>query len=345
VTEAKPGRRLSASDLNVTRVGGTIILAIVAIWVILQFKDSPVSMIQVTIDGILLGGLYALIALGYTMVYGIIELINFAHGDVFMLGGVFCAWLLTSVLGFDHPSVGAWIALLFTLVAAVAVIGLLNVSIEFLAYRKLRNAPKLTPLITAVGVSFILQNIGLFKNGSTPAPQPQLISTGTLDIGDISIQYASLVTFAMTIPLLLLLRWLVTSTRQGKAMRAVAQDPDASRLMGIDVNRTISFTFLIAGGMAGAAGLMYVETVGVTRYDAGFQLGLIAFTAAVLGGVGNLTGAVVGGLLIGLIQSYNDGAPNGPGQQWSQTTVFLILIVLIVFRPSGLFGSPTTEKV
>ncbi len=338
-------RRSPFAGIGVSQAGQGVLVGLLALWLLWEFGHAPAQMTQVTINGILLGGLYALIALGYTMVYGIIELINFAHGDLFMLAGVLSAKLLTDVMGFETASVGSWLAVAFTLVVVVIAAASTNVTIEFLAYRRLRNAPKLTPLITAVGVSFILQNLGNNWNGSAPKPQPQLISDGNLSIGSIDIPWASVVVFLITIPLLLLLRWLVTQTRQGKAMRATAQDPDTSRLMGIDVNRTISFTFAIAGGMAGAAGLMFVETVGVTRYDAGFQLGLIAFTAAVLGGVGNLTGAVVGGLLIGVIQAWNDGAPNGFGQEWSQTVVFSVLILLIVFRPAGLFGTSTTEKV
>jgi branched-chain amino acid transport system permease protein len=153
------------------------------------------------------------------------------------------------------------------------------------------------------------------------------------------------VVIAVTVPLLLLLTWIVTSTKQGKAMRATAQDQDAARLMGINVNRTISFTFLVGGALAGAAGLMYQQVVGTTQFNLGFQLGLIAFTSAVLGGIGNLTGAVLGGVLIGLIQGLNDGAPLGLGQQWSQSVVFTILIVLMVFRPSGLLGQTVGEKV
>jgi branched-chain amino acid transport system permease protein len=262
-----------------------------------------------------------------------------------MLAGVFCAWFLTDTLGFTHLTPASRAAVILTLVVVAIVTAVLNVTIEFLAYRKLRNAPKLTPLITAVGVSFILQNLGLHWNGSAPKSQPALLADGNLTIGSLSFAWAQIIVFALTIPLLVLLSYIVTKTRQGKAMRATAQDPDASRLMGIDVNRTISFTFAIAGALAGAGGLFYVETVGVTRYDAGFQFGLIAFTAAVLGGVGNLTGAVVGGILIGVIQGWNDGAPHGLGQKWSQSVVFTILILLMVFKPSGLFGTATTEKV
>ena len=171
-----------------------------------------------------------------------------------------------------------------------------------------------------------------------------MLPDGGITIGDVQIDWNFLVVLAFTVPLLLLMTYIVQRTRQGKAMRATAQDQDAARLMGINVNRTISFTFALGGALAGAAGLLYQQTVGTTRYNLGFQLGLIAFTAAVLGGIGNLTGAVLGGVLIGLIQGLNDGLPR-LGQNWSQTVVFTILILLMVFKPEGILGRPTTEKV
>jgi branched-chain amino acid transport system permease protein len=213
------------------------------------------------------------------------------------------------------------------------------------AYRRLRRAPKLAPLITAVGISFIFQWLGLKLNGSTQKSWPKVIPDGGIQLGSVVIDWSTIVVIAVTIPLLLGLSYIVQRTRQGKAMRATAQDQDAARLMGINVNRTISFVFALGGAMAGAAGLLYLETFGTTRYDAGFQLGLIAFTAAVLGGIGNLQGAVLGGVLIGLIQGFNDGLPYGFGQKWSQTVVFTILILLMVFKPEGILGKPTIEKV
>jgi branched-chain amino acid transport system permease protein len=220
-----------------------------------------------------------------------------------------------------------------------------NVLIERLAYRRLRNAPRLAPLITAVGMSFLLNFIGLKWNGSTPRQWPTVIPSGDIYIGEIRISLITLWLFLIGLPLLLALNYLVTNTKQGKAMRATSQDKDASTLMGINVNKTIAFTFALGGAMAGAAGLLYQQSIGTTNYNLGFQLGLIAFTSAVLGGIGNLWGAVVGGLLIGLIQGLNDGLPIAFGQQWSQSVVFTILIIILVFKPAGLLGKVTTEKV
>ncbi len=335
------GRRLTF-----TSVAGTAIVVLLGIWLLWNFIDAPEQVIQVTIQGLSFGSLYALIALGYTLVYGIIELINFAHGDLFMLGAVFGAVMIADVFGQTSSGPAGWGAFAASFLLAMAFCALINLLSERLAYRRLRNAPKLAPLITAVGMSFIFQNIGNLWNGSAPKSRNPVLPTGSIEITDtINIPYIYLIVILITIPLLAALSYIVQRTRAGKAMRATAQDPDASRLMGIDVNRVIAFTFALGGAMAGAAGVMYVEMTGTTRYDAGFQLGLIAFTAAVLGGVGNLTGAVLGGVLIGLIQGLNDGAPHGLGQEWSQTVVFTVLIGLMVFRPQGLLGKPITEKV
>lgn len=322
-----------------------LILGLVALVLVINGVHAPAQFFSAAVQGLSNGALYALIALGYTLVYGIIELINFAHGDLFMLGTLFSAFLLTTVAGQDHATPLAMGLFLVTLVAVMVFCGGVNVAIEFLAYRRLRRAPKLAPLITAVGVSFILQFVGLRWNGSKPKQWPTVLPKSGLEIGGVRIGYNLLVVIAVTVPVLLALRWVVTSTRAGKAMRAVAQDQDAARLMGIDVNRTIAFTFAIGGALAGAAGLMYQQVIGTTNYNLGYQLGLIAFTAAVLGGIGNLTGAVVGGVLIGVIQGLNDGLPYAFGQQWSQTVVFSVLILLMVFRPVGLFGSNVGEKV
>jgi branched-chain amino acid transport system permease protein len=325
-------------------IGGWLVVVAVGIWMLDKFIQSPSQFFSSAIEGLSNGTLYALIALGYTLVYGIIELINFAHGDLFMLGTIFSAWILTSLLNQDTESLAGWIGLIVTLFAVMALCAAINVTIEFLAYRRLRRAPKLAPLITAVGMSFILQQIGLVLNGSTPKQHPSVLPDGGLTIGNVQIAYAFLIVLAFTVPILLAMTYLVQRTRQGKAMRATAQDQDAARLMGINVNRTISFTFALGGALAGAAGLMYEQTVGTTAFNLGQQLGLIAFTAAVLGGIGNLTGAVLGGVIIGLIQGLNDGLPL-LGQRWSQTVVFTVLILLMVFKPEGILGRPTTEKV
>jgi branched-chain amino acid transport system permease protein len=327
------------------RTLGFILLGLVFVWLVANLLASPTQFFNSLLFGIGNGALYALIALGYTLVYGIIELINFAHGDLFMLSTVFSGFMMVYWLGADSPSAQNWGFMLLTLVAAMAFGAIVNVVIERVAYRRLRRAPKLAALITAVGMSFILQWVGLRWNGSAPRLWPTVVPEGGIEFGEVTLRYTTILVVAFTIPVLLLLTYVVQRTKQGRAMRATAQDQDAARLMGINVDRTIAFTFALGGAMAGAAGLLYLEAVGTTRYDAGFQLGLIAFTAAVLGGIGNLAGAVLGGLLIGIIQGLNDGAPFGFGQQWSQTVVFSILILVMVFRPTGILGQPTVEKV
>jgi len=323
-----------------------VVLGIAALAVVVAFIDGPTTFMQVLVIGLSNGALYALIALGYTMVYGIIELINFAHGDLVMIGSVAAAILLEERLGQTTSSPEGWFWLAVVGVIVMGLCGLFNATIEKLAYRRLRNAPKLAPLITAVGVSFILQNIGILTNGSAPHSRSSVLPQGSITIGSIEIRIKYIVVIAVTIPLLLLMTWIVQKTRVGKAMRATAQDRDASQLMGINVDKMISYVFILGGSLAGAAGTMFVQVNSQTRYDAGFRLGLIAFTAAVLGGVGNLLGAVIGGVLIGVIQSLNDsGLGWFPGQKWTQTVLFGILIMMIIFRPGGIFGKHQQEKV
>jgi branched-chain amino acid transport system permease protein len=330
---------------KVERGIGIAILVGVTAWLVWNFLAGPVQFVNVGLAGLRLGAIYALIALGYTLVYGIIELINFAHGDLFMLGSVFSSIILVTWLGAGTGGLGNWGLMIFVLVIVMILCAGINVGAERIAYRRLRRAPKLAPLITAVGISFIFQWFGLKLNGSSQKSWPKVIPDGGIALGPVTIPYSTIVVILVTVPLLLGLSYIVQRTRQGKAMRATAQDQDAARLMGINVDRTISFTFALGGAMAGAAGLLFLETFGSTRYDAGFQLGLIAFTAAVLGGIGNLQGAVLGGVLIGLIQGFNDGLPYGFGQKWSQSVVFAILILLMVFKPEGILGKPTIEKV
>jgi len=337
--------RSEARRRVVERVAAVLFSTLGAIWLGANLIKSPAQFFQAAIGGLSNGALYALIALGYTIVYGIIELINFAHGDLFMLGGVFSAYFISVWFGQTKSSPKGWLIFVVCLFLVMTFTATINVAIERFAYRRLRRAPKLAPLITAVGMSFILQFIGLTWNGSGPKNWNSVLPGGAINISGVKIYYVTLILFAVTIPLLLLLTYIVSKTRQGKAMRATAQDQDAARLMGIDVNRTISFTFAIGGALAGAAGLLYVETIGTTSYNLGYQLGLIAFTSAVLGGIGNLTGAVLGAVLIGLIQGLNDGLPIGLGQQWSQTVVFSILIMLMVFKPAGILGKQVIEKV
>jgi branched-chain amino acid transport system permease protein len=321
-----------------------VFIALVAVWLLVNFIKSPSHWFDLFLVGLTLGMVYALIALGYSLVYGILELINFAHGDVFMLG----AMLTTSMVAWfgltESGSVIVWIIPMLLLAAAFT--GLINVTIESVAYRPLRGAPRLAPLITAIGVSFILQNVGLRWKGPAPVSiRDDILPTGKIfTIGEADFGWDQLIVFAVTIPTLILLVWLVQKTKQGKAMRAVAQDKDAAAMMGIDVNRTISFTFLIAGLLAGFAGVCYTLFVTNVQFDTGFRLGLFAFTAAVLGGIGNLPGAVLGAICIGLIEQFNNGLEwHTPGTDWTNSLIFAVLILILVFRPEGLLGERTPE--
>ena len=295
------------------------------------------------VDGLSNGAIWALVALGYTLVYGIIELINFAHGDVFMLGSLVSAGFfgtigLTAATGTGGLVIGLLVTLLLAMVACAA----LNVMIERVGYRPLRTAPRLAPLITAVGFSFILQNVGVLWIGGSPEGIPDLIDAQKefVDIAGVSISQGDLLAVAATIPLVLLLTTFIAQSRLGRAMRATAQDPEAARLMGINVDTTISATFLLGGLMAGAAGLIYALYQTTIWFFQGFRAGLIAFTAAVMVGIGNLHGAVQGGFIIGIIQQISD---NRIGGEWTPAIVFSYLVLIMVFRPQGLLGEETRE--
>jgi branched-chain amino acid transport system permease protein len=326
---------------------GWFFVAALLFWLGVNLVKTPADFFSIALEGLTLGLVYGLVALGYSLVYGILELINFAHGDVFMLGSWMCLAVAVNKLGLDESSSGAMVVggLLITLVACMAFCGILNASIERVAYRPLRNAPRLAPLITAIGMSFILQDVGLNRLGPAPVSIPNILPNGVaFEIGGNPYRWSSMIVALSTIPVLVLLVWLVQRTRQGKAMRATAQDQEAAAMMGINVNRTISFTFLIAGSLAGVAGLLYALYSTNIQYDQGFTLGLIAFTAAVLGGIGNLPGAVLGAIIIGLIQQFNEGLSwHAPGSDWTQSIVFAILILILVFRPEGLLGERTPE--
>jgi branched-chain amino acid transport system permease protein len=301
--------------------------------------------IQQTVNALSIGAIYALIALGYTMVYGIIELINFAHGDIFMVGAFASIIFLGGIMGqtgqVDNLPFLALLligALLFTM----PLIGLLNVAIERLVYRPLRNAPRLAPLITAIGVSFILQNIALVVAGSGDRASPQVFPLGAqLNLFGASISVLSIFIFVLSLGLMLALQAFVTRSRLGRAMRATAQDREAAALMGVDMNQTIALTFLLGGILAAAAGVVWGLRFGYVRQDLGLNAGLKAFTSAVLGGIGNINGAVLGGFFIGFVENF---ASSVGQSRWSQFLVFLVLTLVLIFKPSGLFGQQTGDR-
>jgi branched-chain amino acid transport system permease protein len=315
-----------------------------------------ITVVQQILLGLTNGMVFALIALGYTMVYGILELINFAHGDLFMLAS-FLALTLVGALGLTHAS-GAMLA--FGLVAIVVICALfgagLNWSVDRVVYKPLRNAPKLAPLVSAIGVSFMFMNLGLFWGGlpldvfaggvaaAAPKSFPELLPNINLlgETARLRITPKDLLVIFSSLAVMVSLFLFVSRTKLGKAMRATAQNPTAARLMGIDVDRVIGSTFLIGGGLAGFAAVIYSIYINTINYQMGYQNGLYAFTAAVLGGIGNIPGAVLGGLVIGLVRAFSD---QYIGAQWQPAVLFGMLIVILVFRPAGLLGSTVREKV
>jgi branched-chain amino acid transport system permease protein len=295
--------------------------------------------------GITTGAMYALVALGYTLVYGIIELINFAHGDVFMWSTVII-FLVVQRLGISSPPGGLALVglLLLLLVIGMAVSAFLNWGIERVAYRRLRKAPRLAPLIAAIGASFILQTVMELWQGPNFTAFPTIFPTGSFLIFGARVTYLDIFIVLLAVALMYGLSRFINTSKLGRAMRATAQDPEAAALMGVNINQTIALTFLLGGALAGAAGLVYDMYIGQVWFLTGFQLGLIAFTAAVLGGIGNIYGAVLGGFLIGLIDSLSiQYLPDGFA--WSLAVVFAILVLILVFRPSGLLGQRVPDKV
>jgi branched-chain amino acid transport system permease protein len=301
------------------------------------------------VNGVTIGSVYALIALGYTMVYGVLKLLNFAHGDVYMVGAYIGYFVLNALGSPLMPVLPLVPLILLAFAASMAGCGALGVAIERFAYRPLRNAPRIAPLITAIGVSFFLQQTAVLLWGANPRQYNMfLLHNGELfnsiTIGNFSIQYVQLVVIVSTIALMVALSLFVSRTRTGKAMRAVSFDAEASSMMGIDVDRVIAVTFLIGSALAGAAGVMtgLVYPSGSLNPYMGFGAGLKAFTAAVVGGIGNIGGAVLGGLLIGLLETFTVAYLSSA---FSDLILFSVLIVFMLFRSTGIRGTPVLQKV
>jgi branched-chain amino acid transport system permease protein len=315
----------------------------VDVWVA---SEPSAGFLQFLLLGLVIGSLYALIALGYTMVYGIIELINFAHGDLFMLGSFVALGVAIWPMGVtsaDAPTGAIVATVALMLLVTPLFCALLNVTVDRVVYRPLRQSPKLTVIVSAIGVSFIFMNIGLLWRGATPVKFPDLISDVNLLEGTgLRFTWKDFLVVAVTVPTMIALTVFVRYTTLGKAMRATAQNPVAAQLMGINVHRVIAVTFALGGALAGVASVIYGLYIKAVDYQMGFQNGLYAFTAAVLGGVGNIPGAVLGGLLIGVVGELSKAYL---GAKWSEAVIFGILIVVLLFRPTGLLGARTREKV
>ncbi|TSA20110.1 MAG: branched-chain amino acid ABC transporter permease [Betaproteobacteria bacterium] len=303
---------------------------------------------QQLVNGLVLGSIYALVALGYTMVYGILELINFAHGEVTMIGAMVALAVMGALLGVNPDLPGIMVVIAGALVAIPACM-LLGYGIERVAYRPLRHAPRLAPLITAIGVSIILQNVAMLVWGRQYIAFPPILPQISFVVAGAQITAVQLFIVALSIAVMIALWFLVQRTRLGSAMRACAQSREVASLMGIDVNRVISTTFIIGAALAAVAGLMVSAYYGLAHYYMGFMLGLKAFSAAVLGGIGNLGGAVLGGLLLGVIEALGAGyigdiTGGFLGSHYQDVFAFFVLILVLVFRPSGLLGERVAQR-
>ncbi len=305
-------------------------------------------LLQQIINGLVLGSMYALIALGYTMVYGIIQLINFAHGEVLMIGAI-TSWSCIGMMQEAMPGAPGWLVLLLATVIACAVAAALNFSIEKIAYKRLRNSPRLAPLITAIGMSLLLQTIAMIIWKPNYKPYPTLLPMTPFEIGGAVITSTQVLILAVTAVALGAMVYLVNYTKLGRAMRATAENPRVAALMGVKPDMVISATFIIGAVLAAIAGIMWASNYGTVQHTMGFLPGLKAFTAAVFGGIGNLTGAVVGGLLLGLIEAIGSGyigdlTGGVLGSHYTDIFAFIVLIIILTLRPSGLLGERVADR-
>ena len=306
------------------------------------------TLLQQIINGLVLGSMYALVALGYTMVYGIINLINFAHGEVLMVGAL-TSWTLIGLMQDHMPGTPGWIILLVAMLISCVVAAALNFAIEKVAYRPLRNSPKLAPLITAIGMSILLQTLAMIIWKPNYKPYPTLLPSTPFEIGGAVITPTQILILGLTAVSLAVLMWLVNYTRLGRAMRATSENPRVAALMGVKPDLVISATFIIGAVLAAIAGVMYASNYGTAQHTMGFLPGLKAFTAAVFGGIGNLAGAVVGGILLGLIESIGAGyigtlTGGVLGSHYSDIFAFIVLIFVLTLRPSGLLGERVADR-
>ncbi len=303
-------------------------------------------LLQQIINGLVLGSMYALVALGYTMVYGIINLINFAHGEVLMVGA-YSSWMV--VMALQGAGLPGWLLLLISLIAAIVICSALNFSIEKIAYRPLRTAPRLAPLITAMGMSLLLQTVAMMIWQPSTKPYPILLPSEPFFVGGAVINTTQLLILGLTVATLAGLMYLVNKTKLGRAMRATAENPRVAALMGVRPDMVISATFIIGAALAALAGVMYAANYGSVQHTMGFLPGLKAFTAAVFGGIGNLAGAVVGGVLLGLIESLGAGyigtlTGGVLGSQYQDIFAFIVLILVLTVRPQGIMGERVADR-
>jgi branched-chain amino acid transport system permease protein len=344
-------QRVTFIDVVVWAIGVAIAVFVVvgSIKTLLSGKYTPTVWLDLFIRGLALGGVYALIAMGYTLVYGILKMINFAHSEVFMSGPFTAVFLANALSKSGYMDQQPFLGMAMVTVLAMLVSMGVAILLERIAYRPLRNAPRLVPLITAIGASFFLQYTfrGMFGGGFQAYPTLQSLK-GTTNFLGVNVSYSSIVVIAGALLMVVVLYYIVQRTKIGKAMRAVSEDREAAELMGIDVDRVIVFTFALGGASAGFAGILYVLLFPIAWFFMGFIPSLKAFTAAVLGGIGNVAGAFVGAMILGLLESVGPnlfldglGIPNAP--QLKDAIAFVILVFILIFRPSGILGEAITE--
>ena len=305
-------------------------------------------LLQQIINGLVLGSMYALVALGYTMVYGIINLINFAHGEVLMVGAL-TSWTIIGIMKDAMPTAPGWLILVIALLISCTVAAALNFVIEKVAYRPLRNSPRLAPLITALGMSILLQTLAMIIWKPNYKSYPTLLPAAPFEVGGAVITSTQILILGVTVVALAALMYLVNYTKLGRAMRATAENPRVASLMGVKPDMVISATFIIGAVLAAIAGIMYASNYGTAQHTMGFLPGLKAFTAAVFGGIGNLAGAVVGGILLGLIEAIGSGyigtlTGGLLGSHYTDIFAFIVLIIILTLRPSGLLGERVADR-
>ncbi|HEY8370568.1 MAG TPA: branched-chain amino acid ABC transporter permease [Thermodesulfobacteriota bacterium] len=298
--------------------------------------------LQQLVNGITIGSVYALIALGYTMVYGIIELINFAHGEIYMIGAYLGIVLLSLLTAVGLADASLMLTMILVFAGAMLVCMMYGFTLEKVAYKPLRGAPRLAPLISALGMSIFLQSFVFLAQGARPKVFPHLFSGVGFDLAGARVTYIQVFILVVSIVLMIILNYFIRRTKTGKAMRATAQDRRMAALVGINVDRVISTTFVIGSLLAAVAGVMVAMYYGFVDYFIGFQAGLKAFTAAVLGGIGNIPGAMLGGMLLGLIEAFGAGYISS---EYKDVFAFSILVLVLIFRPAGLLGEQTPQKV
>ena len=312
-------------------------------WIVVNAIAHPELFATLTMLGASRGIVYALVGMGFAIIYEIGKLLNFAHGDTFMLGAVGSTWFLVEVMGADSPSARNWYLLILTLILAALFGATLGATTEKLVFEKLRGIHLLTPLIASIGLSFILQNIGLKWNGSGKKKFGTVLTDAPPYVDFDSVLHRTPIILAMAIPFMALAILFMKFSKYGIAIRAASEDSGAATLMGVNVNKTVIVAFAVAGALAGVGGVIYAQDVGVVNYNLGMTIGLVALASAIIGGVGTLTGSIIGGISVGLIEALSIGLPAGLGGRWSHTAIFGVLIVVLVYRPDGIFKSKATN--